>query len=296
MVAECRSIREASERLNVSPSALTRQIQKLEDQLGARLFDRGPDGMKPTEAGRLAQEHARRTLHDFERLKGDIGKLDGVVGGTVTLATLNSLTVQFLPDLIAETSLQHPEIRLRVIAGDPMEVTQWVRRGSADLGLTFNAVKSQGMMVLREMPCPFVAVMHPEHELAGHEFLTLEQCSGQRLIYQDDSGPMRLFLGDEMETFRVVNSPVVTSNSLTLIKQLLLQGVGMAFYTRLGFVEELADGRLVAVPLKCDRASEMRLTLISSPGSMPTVAARTMSAAIEQALSVFASVVPHHQP
>ena len=242
------------------------------------------------------QEHARRTLHDFARLKGDIGKLGGVVGGMITIATLNSLTVQFLPDLIAQTSLQHPEIRFRVIAGDPMEVTQWVTRGRADLGLTFNAVTSRGMRVLRDIPCPFVAVMHPEHELAKHEFLTLEQCSGHRLIYQDNSGPMRLFLGDEMETFRDVNTPVVTSNSLTLLKQLLLQGVGMAFYTRLGFVEELADGRLVAIPLRCDRVTEMRLTLISSPGSLPTVATRTVSAAIEQALTEFAFVAPHYQP
>ena len=290
-VADCRSIREASERLNISPSAVTRQIQKLEDEFGVRLFERGREGIRPTEAGRLVLHHARETLHEFGRLKGDIRKLSGVVGGKVTIATLNSLTVQFLPEVIADVVAPHSELEIRVVAGDPMEVTQLVVGERADLGLTFNAVESKGIRVIREMDCPFVAIMRPDHELAANQSLTLEQCSGHRLIYQDNSGPMRLFLGDEIESFRSLHSPVVTSNSLTLLKQLLLLGVGLAFYTRLGFVEELAAGKLVAVPLKCDRVAELRLTLMSPKGAMPTAAVRTVTESLDLALTRMAREV-----
>ena len=288
-VAESRSIREASERLRISPSAVTRQIQKIEDLLGTRLFERDRSGMRLTEAGGLAVRHAKETLRGYGRLQGDIRNLSGVVGGPVTIATLNSLTVQFLPGLIAALSERHPEITFRVIAGDPMEVSRQVAAGSADFGLTFNAVESKGIRVLQDMPCPFAAVMRPDHPLAAERELTFEQCSGHRLIYQDNSGPMRLFLGDDMEAFKQLNMPVVTSNSLTLLKNLLLRGTGLAFYTRLGFAEELADGRLIAVPLVGDRAASIRLNLITSPRAMPTAATRTVSKSIERALERLAA-------
>ncbi len=291
VVAESRSIREASEKLNISPSAVTRQIQKLEEQFGVRLFERNAEGVSATEAGKLVLTHARETLHEFSRIRGDIDNLRGVVGGKVTIATLNSLTAQFLPDMISNVEKLHPDIEFRVVSGDPMEVVQWVMRGNADLGMTFNAVESKGISVLREYSCPFVAVMHPDHELAGHTSLDLEQCSGHRLIYQDNSGPMKLFLGEEIEAFKSENIPAVTSNSLTLLKELLLRGVGFAFYTRLGFVAELAEGKLVAVPLNCDRLAKMRLSLIAQPNAMPTVATRTIAETIKQGLDDFAEKV-----
>ncbi len=96
-VAEDGSIRRASERLHISASAVNRQILKLEEQLGAPLFERRPDGMRLTDAGRLVLRHARDTLHDFARLRGDIDSLRGG-GGGVTIATLDSPAVHFLPE------------------------------------------------------------------------------------------------------------------------------------------------------------------------------------------------------
>ncbi len=66
-VAEDGSIRRASERLHISPSAVNRQILKLEDYLGTPLFERRPDGMRLTDAGRLVLRHAQATLQDFAR-------------------------------------------------------------------------------------------------------------------------------------------------------------------------------------------------------------------------------------
>ena len=73
------------------------------------------------------------------------------------------------------------------------------------------------------------------------------------------------------------------------MKRLLLRGAGIAFYTRLGFVEEIAAGRLVAVPLDDDRLSRVRLSLIMSSDRSPTVAVRAMAAHLEAAFARFAA-------
>ncbi len=276
-VAEEGSIRRASERLNISASAVNRQILKIEDYFGTPLFERRPDGMRLTEAGRLMLRHARETLHGFRRLHGEIDHLRGIVSGEVTIATLDSLTPHFLPETLARFIAACPAVQIRVVAADPNEILHSVTRGSADLGLTFDPVWRGGIHELRNIPCPLRAIMTPDHDLAGRGSVTLDECAAYPLIYQDNSGSIRAFLGDGLDAFKRAHKPVVSSNTLALLKRLLLRGVGIAFYTRLGFVEELADGRLVAVPLENEWLSELRLSLLAPSERSPTVAARAMA-------------------
>ena len=288
-VAEEGSIRRASERLHISPSAVDRQILKLEDHLGTPLFERRPNGMRLTDAGQLVLRHARTTLHDFARLRGDIDNLRGVVSGEVTIATLDSLTVHFLPEAVARFISVHPAVQIRVIALDPVETMHSVAQGNADLGLTFSPARRRGISLLADVPSPMCAIMTPDHELAARKSVTLDECGACRLMYQDHSASMQPFFGNEMEAFKSAHKPVAISNTLAVLKRLLLRGVGIAFYTRLGFAEELASGRLVAVPLEGERLSTLRLCLIAPSDRMPTVAARAAAEHLQQALAQFTS-------
>ena len=288
-VAEEGSIRRASERLHISPSAVDRQILKLEDHLGTPLFERRPNGMRLTDAGQLVLRHARTTLHDFARLRGDIDNLRGVVSGEVTIATLDSLTVHFLPEAVARFISVHPAVQIRVIALDPVEAMHSVAQGNADLGLTFSPARRRGISLLADVPSPMCAIMTPDHELAARKSVTLDECGDCRLMYQDHSASMQPFFGNEMEAFKSAHKPVAISNTLAVLKRLLLRGVGIAFYTRLGFAEELASGRLVAVPLEGERLSTLRLCLIAPSDRMPTVAARAAAEHLQQALAQFTS-------
>ena len=288
-VAEAGSIRRASERLHISPSAVDRQILKLEDYFGTPLFERRPNGMRLTDAGQLVLRHSRETLHDFARLRGDIDNLRGIVSGQVTISTLDSLTVHFLPEAVARFVAVHPAVQIRVIALDPVETMHSVAQGNADLGLTFSPARRRGISLLADVPSPMCAIMKPDHELAARKSVTLDECSACRLMYQDHSASMQPFFGNEMEAFKSAHKPVAISNTLAVLKRLLLRGVGIAFYTRLGFAEELASGRLVAVPLEGERLSALRLCLIAPSDRMPTVAARAVAEHLQQALAQFTS-------
>ena len=288
-VAEEGSIRRASERLHISPSAVDRQILKLEDYFGTPLFERRPNGMRLTDAGQLVLRHSRDTLHDFARLRGDIDNLRGVVSGQVTITTLDSLTVHFLPETMARFVAAHPAVQIRVVAMDPVETMHSVAQGQADLGLTFSPARRRGVSLLADVASPMCAIMAPDHELATRKSVTLDECGACRLLYQDHSGSMQPFFGAEMDAFKSAHQPVVISNTLAVLKRLLLRGLGIAFYTRLGFTEELAGGRLVAVPLEGDRLSTLRLCLIGPSDRLPTVAADAMAEHLRQALAQFGS-------
>ena len=286
-VAEEGSIRRASDRLHISPSAVDRQILKLEDYFGTPLFERHPNGMRLTDAGRLVLRHSRNTLHDFARLRGDIDSLRGIVSGQVTITTLDSLTVHFLPEALARFVAAHPAVQIRVVALDPVGTMQSVAQGHADLGLTFSPARRRGVSLLADVPSPMCAIMAADHELATRSTVTLDDCGAFRLLYQDHSASMQPFFGAEMDAFKSAHQPLVVSNTLAVLKRLLLRGAGIAFYTRLGFTEELAGGRLVAVPLEGERLSTLRLCLIAPSDRLPTVAARAMAEHLRQALAEF---------
>ena len=288
-VAEEGSIRRASARLHISPSAVDRQILKLEDFFGTPLFERRPNGMRLTDAGQLVLRHSRETLHDFARLRGDIDNLRGVVSGQVTITTLDSLTVHFLPEAMARFVAAHPAVQIRVVALDPVETMHSVAQGHADLGLTFSPARRRGVSLLADVPSPMCAIMAPDHELAARSSVTLDECGAFRLLYQDHSGSMQPFFGAEMDAFKSAHQPLVVSNTLAVLKRLLLRGAGIAFYTRLGFTEELASGRLVAVPLEDERLSTLRLCLIAPSDRLPTVAAGAMAEHLRRALARFGS-------
>lgn len=286
-VAEDGSIRRAAERLHISPSAVNRQILRLEEHFGTPLFERRPDGMRLTDAGSLVLAHIRDTLQGFSRLRGEVGSLRGVVSGCVTIATVDCLTGHFLPELLARFIASEPTVRIRAMAVDPLETMQAVIHGNADVGLTYFPARRRGVEILADISCQMCAIMAPGHELAARRTLTLDQCAGYRLLYQEHAGSMRLFFGDEIEAFRNAHEPAVVSNNHSLLKHLLLGGAGIGFYTRLGFARELAEGRLVAVPLEGERFSTLRLCLIVASERLPTVAAKAVAKHLTQALSRF---------
>ena len=283
-VAEEGSIRRAAERLHISPSAVNRQILKLEEHFGTPLFERRPDGMRLTDAGWLVLRHIRDTLQGFSRLRGEIGGLHGVVSGNVTIATVECLTGHFLPELLRQFITSEPMVRIRAMAVDPLETMQAVLQGNADVGLTYFPARGRGVEVLADISCQVCAIMTPGHDLAAHGTLTLDQCAEYRLVYQEHAGSMRVFFGEEMEAFRNAHEPVVITNDHSLLKHLLLGGAGIGFYTRLGFGTELAEGRLVAVPLEGERFSNLRLCLIVASDRVQTVAARALANHLTQAL------------
>ena len=210
----------------------------------------------------------------------------------MTITTVDSLNVQFLPETVAEFIAAHPAVQIRVMACDPVETMHAVAQGAADLGLTFSPAWRRGITVLKDVPCPMCAIMAPDHALAARKTLSLDECGTYRLMYQDHSGSMQLFFGEEMEAFKNAHKPVAISNTLAILKRLLLRGVGIAFYTRLGFAEELASGRLVAVPLEEEPLSTLRLCLIAPSERLPTVAAGAMAEHLREALIRFTTDDP----
>lgn len=264
-VARFGSIRRASDELNISASAINRQILQLEEQFGVELFERRASGLKPTEHGRLVIEHARQTLHSFEAVRSEIGESLGNLTGTVRIATLDSLTVDILPRAIISFRKKFPGVRFRIETADPLAVTRSVSNDSADIGLSFESDAQPGIAVLHRVPAPLCVIMHKDHELSHHKRLSAFDCQPADVILQEDSGPVGAFLGTEIATIKRRSAPILVTDTIVASKGLILRGEGIGFFTRFGFIQEIEAGTVVAIPLQEERPSSLRLaTIVSS--------------------------------
>ena len=110
-VARTGSVSQAAARLHVAASAVSRQVGKLEDQLGCALFERRARGMAPTDAGELLMAYVRAGSEDAERVMEQVRGLAGFSARRVRVACTEGFAAGFMPEVIAGFRRSHPEAR-----------------------------------------------------------------------------------------------------------------------------------------------------------------------------------------
>jgi DNA-binding transcriptional LysR family regulator len=283
-VARAGSIRRASMTLNVAPSAIDRQVLRIEADLGIRIFDRMPTGMRLTPAGELLLRHVRSTLQHFDRLLTDIDGLQGIHSGHVNLAALDSLLVDVVPSALAEVAARYPAVSFSAIAASPAAVLAGIEAGEMELGLTFVVPTGPGLELVASTPAPLGCVMAPCHVLAKRASLAFADLDGHAVTLQSEPLPAMSDAADELAAFRSRARARFISNSIEFQRHILHTGLAVACLTRLGFQREIASDELVWVPLASPSLRRLEIGLF-----VPSQ--RTLSPAATQVVRTITSTL-----
>lgn len=244
-----KSMRKAAESLDITPSAVNRQILKLESQMNCQLFERSAEGVRLTAAGETFYRYVQQTHHGLERMLSEIEDLRGIRRGHVAIACEEGLGKDFLPRVLAPFTAQHPGVSFSIKVTDMPSITHGVAQGDHDIGLAFDPIPHPQVQRRKQVAVPVGAVMLPTHRLAGRKSLRLADLVGEPLIIPDAGYAIRQMLDRQF-----VNEPArpltmrVESNSFETISGLVKAGLGSAVRTRVGIMDELARGELVFVP------------------------------------------------
>lgn len=120
---------------NVSPSALSRILSRLEEAAGVQLAERDNRSFRLTEAGQVFLKFAQDSLARRDELHLMLGASDGVLRGTLRVFASVTACYSILPPLVRAMRGAHPDLKLSVVTGDPAEAEKLVREGGADLAL-----------------------------------------------------------------------------------------------------------------------------------------------------------------
>nr|WP_163501709.1 LysR family transcriptional regulator [Halomonas socia] len=260
-VARQGSLRRAAERLHVAASAVNRQILKLEDELGVPLFERLPRGLRLSPAGELLLEQVRQWQRDERGLQEELGEIRGSGCAEVRIASVESLTDQLLPGVLAEFRHDFPRVRFVITTGMTDAILERVVTGEADIGLCINPSTLPKIRMIEQVELEFGAVMAPEHPLAAQTSVSLSACLAYPAILPDSEMFHGSTLQQVLACADLEAAPYVACNRILGIKSMARAGLGVAFLNRLDIARELVHGELLFRPLREHDIAKARLSL-----------------------------------
>lgn len=183
-VAETNSFTRAATRCLVVQSALSHQIARLEKELGARLFDRTSRRVRLTPAGAAFLPAARQCLDAAERAAAEVAAAVGEVRGRLAVGLIPTVTAVDIPRALRDFRERYPHVRISLRVGASDELVEHVREGVIEvafLGLPTTA-RPQGVSAHELARDRLVAVVAPDHALAGEATVTLGRLSSEAFV------------------------------------------------------------------------------------------------------------------
>lgn len=183
-VAETNSFTRAAERCLVVQSALSHQIARLEQELGAKLFERTSRRVRLTQAGAAFLPAARQCLDAAERAAAEVAAAVGEVRGRLAVGLIPTVAAVDIPGALREFRQRYPRVRISLRVGASEELVDQVKEGAIEvafLGLPTTA-RPEGVEARELARDRLVAVVAPDHPLAGEPAVSLRQLSSEVFV------------------------------------------------------------------------------------------------------------------
>lgn len=261
-VARRGSIRAAAERLNVSSSAINRQILELEADLGTPIFHRLPKKLRLTAMGEVLIAHVRATLKDYERVQLRIEDLKGARSGEVTIATMNGLAGGLLPSVLSRFRDAHPRVQVSVRSLFADDIVKAVMAGEADLGLAYNIPEVPGLTPTAVYHTRLGAIVGPTHPLALRSPARLTDCIEYPTVLGDQSMTIYAIVMSAFQEANIAYEPTYKSNSIEFMKAMVREAGCVTFLSRIDVAEEARKELLIYVPIRDRTLRSQTLTLV----------------------------------
>jgi len=284
-VARQGSIRKAAAVLNVASSSVNRKIISAEQDLGTRLFDRIASGVELTDAGTILLEHCRKTIFDYQKILTQIEDISELRSGHINLVTLDSVADSVLPGVLNQFSQNHPGITYTIQTAQPDEVMMSVADGVVNIGISFCNDLLPGVRIHSEKATPIGAILRPDHPMAERDALDLEDLAAFQIIRSLDIRGQRDLVNEVISNAQCEFPFQLSTNSLPLARNLVLNNQGVGLYSKIGFLEEIEQGLLRYITILTPILKNRKMGVLTSSRSHPNPATNLMCRALSKALN-----------
>jgi DNA-binding transcriptional LysR family regulator len=221
-VAEAGSFTRAAERLHLSQPALTVQIRRLEEAVGARLFDRNSRNVALTPTGRDLLPLLRKSLQDMENVLRDARALGEGESGTIRLACLPTFAASVLPELVIGMKRDVPRAAFQIRDVVASTVNALVRSEDADIGLTGGDVLDPMLEVLHAGVDRLVVVCPEGHALAKKRRVGLSDLARASLVLTAPGTSVRAVvdaaLSESREPLEIACEPTYMMTAVAMVR------------------------------------------------------------------------------
>jgi len=245
-VAETGSFSRAAEQSHVSQPSLSQQIMKLEEELGARLFDRLGRSVRLTELGKTFLPRARAVLRELEAAKGDVVERKDFVGGPVTIGVIPTVGPYFLPPVLTSFSRKFPQAHLTVIEEITPVLLDRLRAGAIDVAILALPIRGHEFETTPLLTERLFAALPKNHRLAKRTALSLKDLRSEPFLLLRDGHCFRDTAVAACDRARLHPQVVFESGQFSSLLSLVGAGMGVSIVPEMA-VERKSPCRYVHI-------------------------------------------------
>ncbi|GMA69990.1 LysR family transcriptional regulator [Leuconostoc litchii] len=266
-VVRYQSFYQASQVLNVTPSAVSHSINQLEEQLGFPLLIRSRSGMTLTHDGEIVLPFVQKILDAEADLQQMGYNINGLRSGSIKIGAFSSVCINWLPKILSSFSKKYPDIEVSIVQGSFEDISKKVKSGELDIGFTTLPV-ADSLDITLLIKDPIYCITPADFEPENKKNITPQDIINQKFILQK--------IDYDRDTKSVLDNYSVTINSINFsiddqsIISMVEAGIGF------GILPELAlqkiQGNVKVYPFHQSFVRQIVLVMNKSKIISPSVA------------------------
>ena len=280
-VAELGSLSKAADRLRIAQPALSRQIKLLEEELGARLFDRHGRGMVLTDAGREVRERVARIMSEVDEMRASVPETNAVLTGRVAVGLPPTVAEIVSVPLVAAFRRDHPRVELRFICAFTGYLLDWLQRGEIDVAVLYDPAATRSLRSRPLLIENLLLVAPSEQGLSLARAVPFARLEAETLLLPSGRHGLRTIVERCAADAGIALKVGIESDSLHTLKDLVRHGYGRTILPLAPIHGSVLAGSLSAAPL-VEPTPSRRLVLSFSRDRPVLRAARFAAEAITE--------------
>lgn len=248
-VAKLEHVTEASYALHVSQSAVSRQIFKLEAELGVNLFIHEGRKVKLTPIGRLFLSHMEQLMKVIENAQQEISEFLDPERGTVRIGFPSSLAAQMIPKVVSAFRERYPAVLFQLQHGSYKELIEWVAAGDMNLAIMGPVPRNEPLIkgeVLFEEK--FMALLPADHKFAKQSAIKLSELKDDLFVLFPEGFILRDIVVKACSKLGFKPRVTFEGDDLDAIKGLVSTGLGVTLLPEIALSEYIPSS-IVSLPI-----------------------------------------------
>lgn len=248
-VAKREHMTEAADHLHVAQSAVSRQIAKLEEELGVSLFIREGRNVRLTPIGNIFLAHMEKALQVIEDAEQVIKEYTDPKRGTIQIGFVSTLALYILPTLISAFRRQYPDVKFNLVQGTYKEMKNEVIKGKINMAIVAPVPMDHGRLSTKVLTTERIVVLMPiNHPKATKKTLQLSDLRDESFVMFPESFELRKILVEACEQSGFSPKVSFEGHDIDALKGLVSAGLGISLVPESTLVDNLPRAT-VKIPL-----------------------------------------------
>lgn len=244
-VARVENFTKAADILNITQPTLSRQLADLEEELGTQLFIRGKRKVSLTEDGMLLLQRSEQILTIADRTEQEFLNRKNLVGGTIAIGSVESLSSEILSEMITAFNIEFPQVSYHIFSGTGDDIKEKLDKGLLEIGILLEPINYEkydyirlpqkekwGILTKKSSPLALKGYVGPK-DLVGMPLIM-----SSRTVVQNE---IASWYGEEYADLNIVATFTLISNIINLVETGLgtavcIEGVAKKDFRNLCFV------------------------------------------------------------